>query len=65
MFVCCLQVRGGVYLAYGKDLLSGHGGALEEPSTGGRDTKHGCQFIASQGRDVRQLQAKDAPLYIG
>ena len=37
MFVCCLQVQSGVYLAYGKDLLPGHGGALEELGTEGED----------------------------
>ena len=30
MFICCPQVRGGIYLAYWEDLLPGHGGALEE-----------------------------------
>ena len=37
MFICCLQVQSGVYLAYWEDLLPGHRGALEEQGHGGRD----------------------------
>ena len=55
MFICCLQVQSGVYLAYWEDLLPGHRAALEEQVPWGegcmhpslQDTEHGCRVIAS------------------